>query len=122
MKYKIQGITMSITNMQPMLDFYINVFNMTFVEKKINGNYLYSTTWNDLDLLFCPAELTQVQVNQNRHQIDVIVDDIQKVINFALSHGGQMMGKIVENENSKSVGIYDPDGNSILFVELDGEI
>ena len=119
MNYKIQGITMSITNMKPMLEFYINVFNMTFVEKKINGTYLYSTTWNDLDLLFCPAELTRVQANQNRHQIDVIVDDIQAVINIALNYGGELMGKIVENENSKSVGIFDPDGNSILFVELD---
>jgi predicted enzyme related to lactoylglutathione lyase len=118
MQYKIQGMTMSITNMETMLDFYMNMFNMTFVEKKMNGNYLYSTTWSGLDLLFIPAELTKIQANQNRHQIDVIVEDIEKVIDTALKFGGRIIGKLVEDENSKSVGVYDPDGNSILFVEM----
>ena len=118
MQYKIQGLTMSITNMEAMLDFYMNVFHMTFVEKKINGNYLYSTTWSGLDLLFIPAELTKIQANQNRHQIDVVVDSIESVIEVALQYGGQIIGKLVEDESSKSVGIYDPDGNSILFVQM----
>lgn len=118
MNYQIQGLTMAITNMEAMLDFYMHVFNMTFIEKKMNENHLYSTVWSGLDLLFCPAYLAGIKATQNRHQMDIIVENINKVIDKAIEFGGKMMGEVVEDENSKSVGIYDPDGNSILFVEM----
>ncbi|MFK7946111.1 MAG: VOC family protein [Saprospiraceae bacterium] len=118
MNYQIQGLTIAITNMEAMLDFYMHVFDMTFIERKMNENRLYSTVWSGLDLLFCPADLARINANQNRHQMDIIVEDLKKVIDVAIEFGGKMMGEIVEDENSKSVGIYDPDGNSILFVEM----
>ena len=118
MNYQIQGLTMAVTNMEAMLHFYMNVFDMKFRERNMNGKFLYSTVWSGLDLLFCPADIAGIKARQNRHQIDIIVKSVKKVIDTAIEYGGKMMGEIVEDENSKSVGIYDPDGNSILFVEM----
>lgn len=91
---------------------------MKFIERKINDKLLYSTVWSGLDLLFCPADLAGIEAKQNRHQMDITVENIKKVIDIAITYGGKLMGEVVEDENSKSVGIYDPDGNSILFVEM----
>lgn len=118
MNYQIQGMTVAVKNMDAMLDFYMNVFDMTFIEKKLQETALYSSVWSGLNLLFCPASLAKIEAQQNRHQLDIIVDDIQQFITKAVNFGGKLMGDVVENGHSKSVGIYDPDGNSILFVEM----
>ena len=120
MNYQIQGLTMAITNMEAMLDFYMNLFEMKFIEKSMFGTKMYSGIWSGLNLLFCPAELARIAANQNRHQFDIIIENIDAVIVKAEQLGGKKMSEVVEDENSKSVGIYDPDGNSILFVEMKG--
>lgn len=118
MTYQIQGMTLFVNDMEAMLDFYMNVFEITFIEKKVHETNLYSGVWSGLNILLCPAELTKVTANQNRHQFDIIVEDIQLFIKKAEKFGGKIIGNIVENHHSKSVGMYDPDGNSILFIEM----
>lgn len=116
--YQIEGMTMAITNMEEMLAFYSNVFNIQFVEKKMYESKLYSSRWGGLKLLFCPAEIARNTATQNRHQFDIVVSDLQKIIELTTKHGGQLMGEVVEDESSWSVGVYDPDENSILFKQL----
>ena len=112
------GMTMAITNMQKMLEFYSNVFGLVFEEKDLYNSKLYAARWGELDLLFCPAELAQNSAEQNRHQFDFHVADLSKVIEVAVQSGGSKMAEVVEDDTSLSVGIYDPDRNSILFKEL----
>jgi len=116
--YKIEGMTMAITNMEPMLDFYANVFNIEFEEKEMYNSKLYSGVWGGLNLLFCPAEIAGNKAVQNRHQFDIVVSDLPKVVELTAKHGGKPMGEIVEGESAWSIGIYDPDKNSILFKQL----
>ena len=66
---------MAITNMQKMLAFYSNVFQIEFTEKEMYGSHLYSGIWGELNLLFCPAEIAQNTAEQNRHQFDIEVSD-----------------------------------------------
>ena len=116
--YHIEGMTMAIKNMAQMLDFYANTFDIQFSEKELFGAKLYAGVWGGLNLLFCPATLAKNTAEQNRHQFDIVVADLQKVIEITEKYGGQPMSEVVEDEHAYSVGIYDPDNNSILFKQL----
>jgi len=116
--YNIQGITIAITNMKQMLAFYSNVFDIQFEEREMYGSKLYSGIWGGLNLLFCPAEIAQNTATQNRHQFDITVSDVQKTIELVLKYKGNTMGEISEDKTTLSIGVYDPDKNSIIFKQL----
>ena len=116
--YEIEGMTMAVTNMPQMLDFYSNLFDIEFVEKDMFGSKLYAGKWSGLNLLFCPAEIARNTATQNRHQFDIVVPDLKNTLEEIAKHGGKSMGEMAEDETSWSVGVYDPDGNSILFKQF----
>jgi predicted enzyme related to lactoylglutathione lyase len=111
----IVGITLAVTNMKKMLDFYSKVFNITFEEKKMYNSKLYFANCCDVKLIFCPAQLAQNTAEQNRHQLEFEVSDLASTIATIKESGGQLMGEIIKSDDALNVGIYDPDGNSILF-------
>jgi predicted enzyme related to lactoylglutathione lyase len=116
--YKIEGLTLAITNMEKMLSFYSKVFNMQFTEKEMYDSKLYASTWGGLELLFCPAHIAGNKATQNRHQFDIVINNIQKIIATAKQHGGKTMDELVEDKYCKSIGVFDPDNNSIIFKEF----
>lgn len=116
--YQIEGMTIAIKNRKEMVAFYANTFNIQFEEKEMYGTTLYTSVWGGLKLLFCPAEIAGNTADQNRHQFDVIVPDLEQLIELTTKNGGKPMGAIVENEHFWSIGIYDPDKNSIVFKQL----
>ena len=118
MNYKLEGMTIAITNMESMLAFYAEVFGIAFKERNMFNSILYAGKWGDLDILFCPAALAQNTAIQNRHQFDIVVTDLQKMITLAKKYGGTLMGEISENEQMYSVGLYDPDNNSMVLKQL----
>lgn len=115
MNYQIEGLTIAITDMPKMLDFYTAVFGINFIEQEMYGAKLYAGQWAELKLLFCPASLAQNTAEQNRHQFDIMVDDLDQVLQAAKAHGGQMMSHVTEEGGFRSVGVYDPDHNSMVF-------
>lgn len=118
MDYKIEGMTVAITNMEAMLNFYTALFNIKFTQQEMFGTKLYSGQWGELKLLFCPAEIAQNTATQNRHQFDIIVSDIYKAIDIATKNGGKLIGEINKDNHSLSAGVYDPDQNSMTFKQL----
>ncbi len=116
--YQITGLTIAVTNMESMLDFYTHIFDIQFVEKEMFGARLYSGQWGGIELLFCPAEIAQNTAKQNRHQFDILVPDLKQLISQSQEYGGQVIGEPLEDEESIRVGIYDPDQNSIVFKQL----
>lgn len=116
--YQIEGLTMAITNMEQMLDFYSNTFKIQFAEKEMYDAKLYSGVWGGLNLLFCPAKIARNTADQNRHQFEIVVADLEQIIEVTSKHGGKPIGGMAEDENSRSIGIYDPDNNSMLFKQL----
>lgn len=111
-------MTIAITNMESMLKFYTALFNIKFTEQEMFGTKLYSGQWGDLKLLFCPAEIARNTATQNRHQFDIVVSDIHQTVGVAINNGGAKMGEVNEDDQTLSVGIYDPDQNSMTFKEL----
>lgn len=116
--YEIEGMTIAVTNMTQMLDFYTHTFGIQFEERELSGFKLYSGVWGEMKLLFCPAELAGNKATQNRHQFDVIVSNLEEIESITTAYGGLPMGDKTEREGVWTLGIYDPDKNSILFKVL----
>ncbi len=106
---------MAITDMDAMVKFYESVFDVRFAAHEMYGATLYQGGWIGLNLLFCPREIAQNTAEQNRHQFDIIVDDLDAVIEMVNSSGGEMMGEIAIQSDQKVASIKDPDGNSIVL-------
>ncbi len=112
--YKIPGLTVAVTNMKAMVSFYEQVFEMEFQPVSQYQNTLYQGIWGGLSMLFCPAELAKNTATQNRHQFNIEVNDLMAFVTKVKDHGGTLMGDVTDQQNVLSVGIYDPDGNSLV--------
>jgi predicted enzyme related to lactoylglutathione lyase len=113
--FKIEGVTVATTNMDQMVNFYSQVFGVEFKERQMLETKLYSGKWANIDLLLCPAEIAKNTAKQNRHQFEIAVSDLNTFIEKVTEHGGELIGDITtSSDGSLSVGIYDPDKNSIL--------
>ena len=114
--FKITGVTLAVTDMDRMLIFYTHVFEIQFQKKEMFGTNLYGGQLGSLDLLLCPAAIARNEAKQNRHQLEIAVSNLDIFIEKINESGGELMGDIImEPDGSRSVGIYDPDKNSILL-------
>ena len=113
--YSHEGLTMAVTNMDEMVQFYSNVFSISFDKREVYGTVLYSGQWGNLRLLMCPAELAQVHVDRNRQQFDMVVEDIEEIMSICLANGGKELNAVQDQEEVITASIFDPDGNSIVF-------
>lgn len=114
-KFKIEGVTLAITDVDNMLNFYTHVFDIEFQGKQMFGTKLYFGKWGTLDLVLCPAAVARNEVKQNRHQFEIAVPNLDKFIEKVSDKGGELMGSINTGpDGTRSIGIYDPDKNSIV--------
>lgn len=115
--YEIEGLTVAINDMPRMLTFYKNVFDIDFAERNEFGTKLYSGKWANLTLLFCPAEVAQNKATQNKHQFDIVVKGLDDWIRKCQDNGGVTIGEVSNQKSFRSIGIYDPDRNTIVLKE-----
>ena len=106
---------MAVFNMDAMIRFYNQVFGIEFKKENMFDTVLYKCHWDGLDILFCPAELANNYSEQNRHQFDIIVKDIEEAVKQVIMNEGTIISKIKAGKIYKSVGIKDPDNNSIVL-------
>ena len=116
-KFEVVGLTLAVFKMEQMLEFYRNVFEIEFTAQEMFGTTLYAGNFDHLKLLLCPAEIAGNDAQQNRHQLEIIVFDFEVILKMIVKFGGEIIGEIVEDENFKSIGIYDPDRNSMVLKE-----
>lgn len=113
---KLLKITIACTDISKMTEFYSKVFNVEFKEHDF-GFKMYSTKIGDINFLFCPNEIAGVAAEQNRHQFDYIAENIEEVINNAVSAGGAIHTELQKTETESNVTIQDPDGNTMNFIQ-----
>lgn len=114
----INGFTLAIVNMNPMLTFYSDVFGIQFTPTEVAGYTLYNGAWNDLNVQFCPAALANNSAKQNRHQLTIEVNNLKEILKMIEEKGGKLMGEVTEDEKEISIGIYDPDNNSMVLKQV----
>ncbi len=115
---KVEGMTLAVFKMDPMLKFYSNIFGVEFEGKEMYGGKLYLGKIGSHKLLFCPAEIAQNKSEQNRHQLDIIVNNLDEKTREVTELGGLLMGDISEIDGIRQAGISDPDGNTLVLKEL----
>ena len=112
---KIIGLTLAVHEMTEMLKFYSIVFEMKFQCEEISGHKLYRGKLGLIDILLCPAQLAKNMASQNRHQLEILVQDIHASIKLASIYAYDILEEISEEKGYFSVCIYDPDKNSIIL-------
>lgn len=115
--FTISQITVAITNIDMMVQFYETVFRCEFSKKEAFGTTLYFGKLGDMDLLLCPNHVAGVEAKQNRQQFDFRVSDLDSIIHNVEISGGRLQGEISVMETLKAATIMDPDGNTIVFIE-----
>ncbi len=120
--YQLAGITIAVSKMEAMVAFYHSVFQIEFSSLAAYGDTLYRGIWEGRSLLFCPASIAKNTALQNRQQFEFLVKDLDQMLLLCEQNGGTPMGAIQIGENEKSVGVKDPDGNSMVFKQILNEI
>lgn len=95
-----------------MVEFYNALFEARLTPLDAYGMTLYRGKLADLDLLLCPNEIAQVEVQQNRKQLRIAAENIEEIADRVLKAGGQIV-----NQTEQSLGVSDPDGNTLEFVQ-----
>lgn len=114
--FKIEGLTLAVTDMEKMLQFYSHVFGIKFARQELGSAVLYAGKWGNMQILFCPAQIAGNTAKQNRHQFDIVTEDLENMFAKVKESGGEMMGSVTTaSDGSKSIGIYDPDKNSMVI-------
>ncbi len=114
---KITGMTIAINNMSSMVNFYKHVFQANFEELAMFETTLYKTTIGGLEILFCPAELAQNTATQNRHQLNIEVENLETSLTLASNNGGEKVGEQQNDGKSLRIGIKDPDNNTLELIQ-----
>ncbi|MEQ8526016.1 VOC family protein [Gracilimonas sp.] len=113
----LRSMTIAAHDMPEMIEFYTEVYNVEFSEKIINEFTLFEGKWLGYNLLVCPAEFAQNTAQQTRHQLDISVTDFDAFIEKVEQFGGSLLGEVIIQEGVRSVGIHDPDKNSMIIIE-----
>ncbi len=113
----IEGMSMAISKVQPMLDFYSHIFNIKFEKRQGFDTVMYFAKWRGLKLLFVPVQLAGEEgaLVQNKHQFDIIVPDMDQLISRVKRYGGKVTGALIDDGIQKTIHAKDPDGNTFIF-------
>lgn len=113
---RLVRVTMAVERMLEMVHFYNAVFDAGLSPLGSSDLPLYKGRLGDLDLLFCPNEILQIQAEKNNLQLTLEVDSLERAVAAAEDHGGGVLTN-PEAANELRVGLVDPDGNTIEVVE-----
>ena len=118
MAIQIESITLATTDMMQMVEFYNTVLSshLTSFQPYPDATF-YSGMLANIPLVMCPNIVAGVNAHQNRHQFRFKVDDIHQTFIAALNAGGTQITAIEEQDSRLMCAVYDPDGNSIVFVQ-----
>lgn len=108
-------MTIAVVDMEKMVKFYENVFQIHFEKVNMFNTILNRTTIGDLELLFCPASIAQNSAKQNRHQLNLIVGNLELALSKLEKFGGSKMGEPIAKDGVIEIGIKDPDNNTMVL-------
>ena len=115
MDYKLEAMCLAVTAIDAMRDFYAGVFGIEFTAQEVEGLHIYAGTFSGLELALVPAALSGATTGQGPTHYDIYVSDIHAAIELVKSNGGKTNERLGEDEHELGIGIFDPDGNFMVF-------
>ncbi len=120
MSIQLENITLAAEDIEEMVRFYDAVFYCNLMPYQpfgdVNG---YRGTLAGIEFVLVPNQIAQVDARQNRQQLQFAVDDVEAMIDRAIASGGNPLDEAEVRRGRMSGAVFDPDGNSIVFVEAD---
>jgi catechol 2,3-dioxygenase-like lactoylglutathione lyase family enzyme len=110
---KLSSIAFRVHNLDAMLAFYSEAFQVEFQEVDTYG---IRSQFGDLDgmtLKFVPIRESDDFKGFPVHQPGFVVPDVEEVIAIAIKHGGRQEGQTLRADGRVQAAVRDPDGNTI---------
>jgi predicted enzyme related to lactoylglutathione lyase len=109
----IASIAIRVYNMDAMLAFYAEAFQVEFREVDTYGIRSQFGEMAGLTLKLVPLRESEDFKGFPVHQPGFIVPDVEAVIALAQKHGGRQEGKLIRVDGKLQAAIRDPDGNTV---------
>jgi len=109
----ISSIAYRVYNMDAMLKFYSEAFQVTFREVDTYGIRSQFGEINGVTLKFVPIRESDDFKGFPVHQPGFVVPDVEAAVALALQHGGRQEGQILRVDGKTQAAVRDPDGNTI---------
>jgi len=109
----ISSIALRVYNLDAMLAFYSEAFQVQFREVDTYGIRSQFGEMDGVTLKFVPIRDDTDFKGYPVHQPGFTVPDVEAVINLALQHGGRQEGQIIRSGGKTQAAVRDPDGNTI---------
>ena len=110
---KISSIAFRVYNLDAMLAFYSEAFEVEFHEVDTYGIRSQFGDVNGITLKFVPIRESDDFKSFPIHQPGFVVPDVETVIAIALKHGGRQEGQTLRLDGKVQAAVRDPDGNTI---------
>ena len=115
---KFSSFAIRIANVESMLAFYAEAFQIQFQEVDTYGIKSQFGELNGITLKFVPIRDEADFKGYPIHQPGFVVPDVQAVIDIAQKYGGRQEGRTIRVDGKIQAAIRDPDGNTIeLYAE-----
>lgn len=115
-EFTLEKVDLFVANAPAMVRFYEAVFEMKMQETDAGPYKFYIGKIPGFTTLqFVPEELSGIKFQQNRHQFNFRVKDLNQVIRTTLANGGTQQGEIIRNGKDRIFSVTDPEHNFIVF-------
>jgi predicted enzyme related to lactoylglutathione lyase len=109
----ISSVAMRVYNLEAMLAFYSEAFQVRFREVDTYGIRSHFGEVGGITLKFVPIRDSADFRGFPVHQLGFAVADVEAVIALAIKHGGKQEGRLIRTEGEVQAALRDPDGNTI---------
>ena len=109
----ISSLAIRICNVEAMLNFYSEAFQVQFREVNTYGLRSQFAEINGITLKFVPLRDEANFEGFPVHQLGFTVPNVEAVIACAIKHGGRQEGRLIRADEKIQAAIRDPDGNTI---------
>jgi predicted enzyme related to lactoylglutathione lyase len=109
----LSSIAIRVANMESMLAFYSEAFQVQFREVNTYGIRSQFGELDGITLKFVPIRDETDFKGYPIHQPGFVVSDVEAVIAIAVKHGGLQEGQTIRAGGKIQAAIRDPDGNTI---------
>jgi predicted enzyme related to lactoylglutathione lyase len=110
---KLLTLAIRVANMQSMVAFYAEAFQVQFQEVETYGIRSRFGEFDGMTLKFVPIRDEADFKGYPIHQPGFAVPDVMSVIEIAQKYGGRQEGQIIRAGGKLQAAIRDPDGNTI---------
>ncbi|OIU71658.1 VOC family protein [Rossellomorea aquimaris] len=116
--FAVSKITIAYNQENEMVDFYNKLFSADLSPFQAGEFRFYKGKIGEIGLLFCPNEMLGINAEKNNIQFTVQVPNLEDILSKVSRYSGEQIQEINREESQSSVGISDPDGNSIELLEI----